>query len=81
MLNTCLTVHANQPGSHSNKGWEEFTDKVVDIVDKYGGANLGDSESGIGRGVVFLAWGAWAAKRVAKLNTVSLCFIIISITT
>ncbi|KAH7911348.1 uracil-DNA glycosylase-like protein [Hygrophoropsis aurantiaca] len=70
MLNTCLTVKANQAGSHSGKGWEEFTDKVVDIVDKYGGANLSpDSDvSGIGRGVVFLAWGAWAGKRVAKLN-------------
>jgi uracil DNA glycosylase len=75
MLNTCLTVKANRAGSHSGKGWEEFTDKVVDVVDKYGGANLssgGDSEmTGIGRGVVFLAWGSWAAKRVAKLNKVS----------
>lgn len=73
MLNTCLTVRASQAGSHSNKGWEDFTDKVVDVVDKYGGANLGAGDSdgtGIGRGVVFLAWGAWAAKRVAKLNTV-----------
>jgi uracil-DNA glycosylase len=78
MLNTCLTVRANDAGSHSNKGWEEFTDKVVDIVDRYGGANLGGIEdsctTGIGRGVVFLAWGAWAAKRVAKLNTVSFIF-------
>ncbi|KAG5651739.1 hypothetical protein H0H81_007592 [Sphagnurus paluster] len=73
MLNTCLTVRAGDPGSHSNKGWEEFTDKVVDVVDKYGGANLpaggaGSDSAGVGRGVVFLAWGAWAAKRVAKLN-------------
>jgi uracil-DNA glycosylase len=69
MLNTCLTVKATQAGSHSNKGWETFTDKVVDVVDKYGGANIGDSDrSSTGRGVVFLAWGAWAAKRVAKLN-------------
>jgi len=69
MLNTCLTVKASQAGSHSNKGWEEFTDKVVDVVDKYGGANLGDPQNiGFGRGVVFLAWGSWAAKRVAKLS-------------
>jgi len=67
MLNTCLTVRAKQAGSHSNKGWEQFTDKVVDVVDKYGGANLG--KHGFGRGVVFLAWGGWAAKRVSKLNT------------
>ncbi|KAF8842065.1 uracil-DNA glycosylase [Paxillus ammoniavirescens] len=72
MLNTCLTVKANQAGSHAGKGWEQFTDKVVDVVDKYGGANLGgggnSDTNGIGRGVVFLAWGAWAAKRVAKLK-------------
>lgn len=75
MLNTCLTVRANAAGSHSGKGWEEFTDKVVDVVDKYGGANLlseaNPDMNGIGRGVVFLAWGSWASKRVAKLNKVS----------
>ncbi|KAF8742663.1 hypothetical protein AX14_002895 [Amanita brunnescens Koide BX004] len=72
LLNTCLTVRAHVAGSHSNKGWEQFTDKVVDAVDRYGGANLSSDSpegSGVGRGVVFLAWGAWAAKRVAKLNT------------
>lgn len=75
MLNTCLTVQANNAGSHSNKGWEQFTDKVIDVVDRYGGANLPNAESdgpdnGVGRGVVFLAWGSWAAKRVAKLNKI-----------
>jgi uracil-DNA glycosylase len=69
LLNTSLTVRAHQAGSHSGKGWEEFTDAVVDIVDKYGGAGLGDAkEKGVGKGVVFLCWGAWAAKRVAKLD-------------
>ncbi|SJL00071.1 related to Uracil-DNA glycosylase [Armillaria ostoyae] len=72
MLNTCLTVRANSAGSHSEKGWEQFTDKVVDVIDKYGGANLSSklaqADTGLGRGVVFLAWGAWAAKRVAKLD-------------
>ncbi|KAF8442413.1 uracil-DNA glycosylase-like protein [Boletus edulis BED1] len=72
MLNTCLTVKANQAGSHAGRGWEEFTDKVIDVVDKYGGANLGGRSDpdvhGIGRGVVFLAWGAWAGKRVAKMS-------------
>ncbi|THH19815.1 hypothetical protein EW146_g1413 [Bondarzewia mesenterica] len=72
MLNTCLTVRAGDAGSHSNKGWEQFTDKVVDVVDRYGGATLPNAATGKptghGRGVVFLAWGAWAAKRVAKLD-------------
>ena len=71
LLNTCLTVRASEAGSHSKKGWEKFTDKVIEVVDKYGGANLGGANnSGIGRGVVFLAWGAWAAQRVTKLNQV-----------
>ncbi|TFY55222.1 hypothetical protein EVG20_g9399 [Dentipellis fragilis] len=72
MLNTCLTVRAGDAGSHSQRGWEQFTDKVVDVVDRYGGANLPTANPsdkvGHGRGVVFLAWGAWAAKRVAKLD-------------
>ncbi|TFK49897.1 uracil-DNA glycosylase [Heliocybe sulcata] len=72
LLNTCLTVRAGNANSHSGKGWEEFTDKVVDVVDKYGGANLTSSGSsvkaGYGRGVVFLAWGKSAISRVAKLD-------------
>jgi hypothetical protein len=75
VLLSSLTVRAGEAGSHANKGWEDFTNKVIEVVDKYGGANLpsrieGAQTSGLGRGVVFLAWGAWAAKRVAKLNTV-----------
>jgi len=70
LLNTCLTVRAGDAGSHAGKGWEQFTDKVVDAVDRYGGASLagGAALGGRGRGIVFLAWGAWAAKRVAKLD-------------
>ncbi|THV02844.1 uracil-DNA glycosylase [Dendrothele bispora CBS 962.96] len=67
MLNTCLTVRAGNAGSHANKGWEQFTDKVLDVVDRYGGANL-PSGLGVGRGVVFMAWGSFAEKRVAKMN-------------
>ena len=73
LLNTALTVRAHEAASHSKKGWDEFTAKVVDVVDRYGGANLGDkssSDAGRGRGIVFLVWGAHAAKVVAKLNKV-----------
>jgi uracil DNA glycosylase len=69
LLNTALTVRAKEAGSHQGKGWEVFTDKVVEVVDRYGGANLGD-RAGFGRGVVFMAWGAWAQKRVVKLDKV-----------
>jgi uracil DNA glycosylase len=75
MLNTCLTVQAGQAGSHSKRGWERFTEKVVEVLDQYGGANLpngpnGSTSTGVGRGIVFLAWGAWASERVSKLSKV-----------
>ena len=71
LLNTSLTVKAARAGSHKNQGWENFTNKVLDVVDKYGGANLGaSSNTGFGRGVVFLAWGKWAIERVSKLDKV-----------
>ena len=59
MLNTCLTVRAHQANSHANKGWERFTQKVIDVV-----ARLRSSRGG----VVFLAWGSPAQKRVAKVD-------------
>lgn len=77
MLNTCLTVKAGSPGSHSNRGWEKFTDKVIATIDKWGGANLPTAKEnsttkvGVGRGIVFMAWGSWAQKRVSGLNRVS----------
>lgn len=32
LLNTCLTVRAGQAGSHRKKGWEIFTDKVIETL-------------------------------------------------
>ncbi|KNZ62943.1 hypothetical protein VP01_1203g2 [Puccinia sorghi] len=40
LLNTSLTVKKGLAGSHSNKGWEQFTDAVVDAIDLYGGLGL-----------------------------------------
>lgn len=57
LLNTCLTVRAHEANSHANKGWEKFTQKVIDTVAKVRT-----------RGVVFLAWGKPAGKRVAKID-------------
>ena len=51
MLNATLTVRASSPGSHQNKGWEEFTDAVIkEISEKR-------------EHVVFLLWGAYAQKK------------------
>ncbi|KAF8342122.1 uracil-DNA glycosylase [Cantharellus anzutake] len=72
LINSSLTVRAGAPASHANKGWELFTDTVISLIDKYGGrqglGSLSKTNGGIGRGVVFLAWGAPAGKRVAKLD-------------
>ncbi len=57
LLNTCLTVRAHEANSHANRGWEKFTQKVIDIV-----------AAKRTRGVVFLAWGSPAGKRVQKVD-------------
>ncbi|KAK7032861.1 uracil-DNA glycosylase [Favolaschia claudopus] len=68
LLNAVLTVRANSPNSHADKDWETFTDRVLRIVDAYGGASLGEGATGFGRGVVVMAWGAKAAKRVSAVG-------------
>lgn len=57
MLNTCLTVRAHEANSHSNRGWERFTQKIIDLVAQKRT-----------RGVVFIAWGTPAGKRVQKID-------------
>jgi len=57
MLNTCQTVRAHEAASHKNKGWERFTQKVLDTVAKTRT-----------RGVVFLAWGSPAQQRCRGLG-------------
>ncbi|MBT6808216.1 MAG: uracil-DNA glycosylase, partial [Flavobacteriales bacterium] len=32
LLNSTLTVRKNMAGSHQNKGWEQFTDKVISTI-------------------------------------------------
>ena len=50
LLNTVLTVRRGEPNSHAGKGWEAFTDAVVETVSARGGA-------------VFLLWGRNAAAK------------------
>ncbi|OLL24844.1 Uracil-DNA glycosylase, partial [Neolecta irregularis DAH-3] len=52
LLNSALTVRANQANSHQKKGWETFTAAVIKTVEK------------TRPGVVFLAWGKNAEGRV-----------------
>lgn len=57
LLNTCLTVRAHEANSHAGKGWERFTQKVIDVVAKERR-----------KGVVFLAWGKPAQTRVKGID-------------
>ncbi len=56
LLNSVLTVEAGQPGSHANKGWERFTDSVIQ--------KISDTKEHI----VFLLWGNHARKKVSLIN-------------
>jgi uracil-DNA glycosylase len=51
LLNATLTVQANSPGSHQKKGWETFTDSVINIISR-------EKEN-----IVFMLWGAYAQKK------------------
>lgn len=51
LLNATLTVERGKPGSHQNKGWERFTDVVIQ--------KLNDKRDHL----VFLLWGSYATKK------------------
>jgi len=57
LLNTCLTVRAHEANSHAKKGWEKFTQRVIDLVAQKRT-----------KGVVFLAWGKPAQERCKGIN-------------
>lgn len=51
LLNATLTVRAHQAGSHQNKGWEIFTDAVIQTISEQK------------KGIIFLLWGGFAKKK------------------
>lgn len=51
LLNSVLTVERGKAGAHQGKGWERFTDKVIEIVNE-------GHES-----LVFLLWGSYAQNK------------------
>lgn len=57
LLNATLTVEKSQAASHQKKGWEEFTDAVLHIV------NASDTPK------VFILWGASAQKKGAFIDS------------
>lgn len=56
LLNAVLTVRAHAAASHQNKGWENFTDAVIRIINE------------VDRPIVFLLWGGFARGKKAMLN-------------
>ena len=56
LLNATLTVRASSPGSHQNKGWEEFTDATIRA--------LSDQRENL----VFMLWGNYAKKKGAVID-------------
>lgn len=57
LLNATLTVRTRTPGSHQNKGWEEFTDSAIRNISQ----NL-DS-------VAFLLWGRYAQNKTNLIDS------------
>ncbi|PXF41810.1 Uracil-DNA glycosylase [Gracilariopsis chorda] len=62
LLNSVLTVQRAQPNSHKGRGWERFTDAVVDALNKRPGP-----------GLVFMLWGGYAKKKGASINAKKHC--------
>ncbi|MGH1440429.1 MAG: uracil-DNA glycosylase [Cellvibrionaceae bacterium] len=57
LLNATLTVQQANAGSHQGKGWEVFTDKVIEVVNE-------QCED-----IVFLLWGSYAQKKGQLIDT------------
>lgn len=56
LLNTTLTVRHNEPLSHAKRGWEEFTDNAIKLLNQEP------------RPIVFILWGNNAIKKTKLLN-------------
>ncbi|HSJ69952.1 MAG TPA: uracil-DNA glycosylase, partial [Anditalea sp.] len=56
LLNATLTVRAGEAGSHQKKGWETFTDEVIQLI------------SSLNEHVVFILWGSSAQKKNKLIN-------------
>ncbi len=56
LLNTVLTVRAHQAASHQGKGWEQFTDAIIQAVNKQD------------RPIVYMLWGKPAQSKIPMLT-------------
>ncbi|MDN5510882.1 uracil-DNA glycosylase [Acinetobacter sp.] len=56
LLNAVLTVEAGQPTSHQKRGWEDFTDHIIDVLNE-------QCEH-----IVFIFWGAYAQRKGQRID-------------
>ncbi len=56
LLNSTLTVERARAGSHQGKGWETFTDRVIEVLNEHR------------EGLVFMLWGSYAQNKGALIN-------------
>jgi uracil-DNA glycosylase len=56
LLNSVLTVERSKPKSHADRGWERFTDKVIEMLNTHC------------RGLVFILWGSHAQKKGSQID-------------
>ena len=56
LLNTVLTVRAHEANSHKGKGWEKFTDAIINAVNNQD------------RPIVYMLWGSPAQSKIPMLN-------------
>ena len=56
LLNAVLTVAPGKPASHAGKGWERFTDRVIDEL------------SSRRHGLAFLLWGRYAQEKGSRVD-------------
>lgn len=57
LLNATLTVRASEAGSHQKKGWEQFTDKIISLVNEKR------------EHVVFMLWGKFAQDKITLIDS------------
>lgn len=57
LINSVLTVREGQPGSHANKGWEKFTDAVIQQLATHR------------ENIVYVLWGSYAQKKGEHIDS------------
>jgi len=63
LLNNVLTVEDGKAGSHHGRGWELFTDRIVEVLNNKK------------KNLVFILWGSPAQKKAAKVDGSRHCLI------